>query len=118
MPLSKGQLLHDRYRIDALLAQGGMGAVYDGFDTRLNVRCAIKENLLFTEASTRQFEREAKMLAALRHPNLPRVTDHFIVPGQGQYLVMDFIEGEDLNQRLKRLGPNPKPTFCAGPTTC
>ncbi len=108
MPLSKGQLLHDRYRIDALLAQGGMGAVYDGFDTRLNVRCAIKENLLFTEASTRQFEREAKMLAALRHPNLPRVTDHFIVPGQGQYLVMDFIEGEDLNQRLKRLGPQPE----------
>lgn len=105
MPLTKGQILYDRYRIDALLAQGGMGAVYDAFDTRLNVRCAIKENLLFTEASTRQFEREARMLAALRHPNLPRVTDHFLVAGQGQYLVMDFIEGEDLNQRLKRRGP-------------
>ncbi|MBM4425043.1 MAG: serine/threonine protein kinase [Chloroflexi bacterium] len=108
MSLKPGQLLNDRYRIDALLAQGGMSAVYDAFDTRLNVRCAIKENLLFTEASTRQFEREAKMLAALRHLNLPRVTDHFIVAGQGQYLVMDFIEGEDLNQRLKRLGPLPE----------
>jgi len=108
VPLTKGQLLYDRYRIDALLAQGGMGAVYDGFDTRLNVRCAIKENLLFTEASTRQFEREAKILAALRHPNLPRVTDHFLISGQGQYLVMDFVEGEDLNQRLKRLGPQPE----------
>src|SRR3990172_8981239 len=98
MPLSPGQLVLDRYRIDALLAQGGMGAVYDAFDTRLNIRCAIKENQLVTEAALRQFEREAQLLAKLRHPHLPRVTDHFLIPGQGQYLVMDFVEGEDLGQ--------------------
>ncbi len=108
MPLSPGQLLLDRYRIDGRIAQGGMGAMYDAFDARLNIRCAIKENQLVTEAALRQFEREAQLLARLRHPNLPRVTDHFIVPGQGQYLVMDFVEGEDLGQRLKRLGPLPE----------
>jgi serine/threonine protein kinase len=108
MPLSPGQLLLDRYRIDALIAQGGMGAVYDAFDTRLNIRCAIKENQLGTESALRQFEREAQLLAKLRHPNLPRVTDHFLIPGQGQYLVMDFVEGEDLGRRLKRLGPLPE----------
>lgn len=108
MPLATGVLLNDRYRIDALLGQGGMGAVYDAWDPRLSVRCAIKENLLFTEANQRQFEREAQMLARLHHPHLPRVTDHFLIPGQGQYLVMDFVEGEDLRHRLERLGPLPE----------
>ncbi len=108
MSLSIGQLLHDRYRIDGLLGQGGMGAVYDAWDTRLGVRCAIKENLLFTEANQRQFEREAQLLARLHHTNLPRVTDHFVIPAQGQYLVMDYVEGEDLRQRLERLGPLPE----------
>ncbi len=108
MPLSPGQLLRDRYQINTFLAQGGMGAVYDGYDTSLNIRCAIKENQLGAEEALKQFEREARMLASLRHPNLPRVTDHFVIPGQGQYLVMDFIEGDDLKQRLERLGPLPE----------
>ena len=52
----------------------------------------------------RQFRLEAVILANLRHPNLPRVSDHFVVGDQGQYLVMDFIEGEDLRQRMERAG--------------
>ena len=51
---------------------------------------AVKENFDSGPESQRQFEREAKLLAGLRHPNLPRVGDHFSVPGQGQYLVMDL----------------------------
>jgi Tol biopolymer transport system component/serine/threonine protein kinase len=47
---------------------------------------------------------EAVILANLRHPNLPRVTDHFVIGDQGQYLVMDYIEGEDLRQRMERIG--------------
>jgi len=39
-------------------------------------------------------------LANLNHPNLPRVTDHFYVQGQGQYLVMDYVDGEDLQKKL------------------
>src|SRR5574341_19122 len=108
MSLAPGNILLGRYRIKSLLGQGGMGAVYDAEDTNLNIRCAIKENQLFTDAAIRQFEREAKLLATLRHPNLPRVTDHFVIPGQGQYLVMDFVDGEDLAEMLKRHGPLPE----------
>ena len=49
-----------------------------------------------------QFKREATVLANLSHPNLPRVIDHFIIPNQGQYLVMDFVEGDDLESVLKK----------------
>lgn len=108
MPLLPAQLLHNRYRIDKLLGQGGMGAVYDAWDNNLGVRCAVKENLNFTDASQRQFEREARLLATLHHQHLPNVFDHFIIPGQGQYLVMRYVEGEDLSQRLARLGPMPE----------
>lgn len=108
MAIAIGHTLHDRYRIDALLGQGGMGAVYDAWDLRLGIRCAVKENLLGTDAAQSQFEREARLLATLRHPNLPRVSDHFVIPGQGQYLVMDFVEGEDLKHRLENFGALPE----------
>ncbi len=101
MPLSTGQLLHhDRYRIVSLLGQGGMGAVYRAWDTTLNIPVAIKENLDASAEAQRQFGNEAGMLARLSHPNLTRVTDYFFLPGQGQYLVMDFIQGEDLQTKL------------------
>jgi serine/threonine protein kinase len=108
MPLEPGQKLTDRYRIDALLGQGGMGAVYRGTDLRFNAPVAIKENHLGTPESQRQFSREAHLLFQLRHPNLPRVTDHFTIPNQGQYLIMDYIDGPDLNQILERHGPIPQ----------
>lgn len=85
-----------------------MGAVYRAFDINLGVAVAVKENLFTTEEYARQFRREATILASLRHPNLPRVTDHFVIEGEGQYLVMDFIEGEDLRQRLERHGSVPE----------
>lgn len=96
MPLSVGQILNNRYRIAKLIGQGGFGAVYRAWDTSLNQPCAVKENLDTSAEAQRQFYREATLLAGLRHPNLPRVTDHFLIPGQGQYLVMDFIEGQSL----------------------
>jgi Tol biopolymer transport system component/serine/threonine protein kinase len=83
-----------------------MGAVYRAFDINLGVSVAVKENLFTTQEYARQFRREATILASLRHPNLPRVTDHFVIEGEGQYLVMDFIKGEDLRQRLEREGPH------------
>ena len=104
MSLKPGETLHDRYHIDSILGQGGMGAVYVAKDKSLNVQVAVKENLFTTKEYARQFEREARILASLRHPNLPRVTDHFVIPGQGQYLVMDFIEGQDLRERIEDKG--------------
>lgn len=109
MPLAAGQILQKRYLIDQLLGRGGFGAVYKAFDTSLQKYCAVKENSDISEAAQRQFHREAVILARLRHPNLPGVIDHFIVPDQGQYLVMDYIAGEDLQEKLDRAaGPLPE----------
>ena len=104
MTLERGTLLHKRYRIVEILGQGGMGSVYRAVDENLGVDVALKENLFTTDEYARQFRLEAVILANLRHPNLPRVSDHFVVGDQGQYLVMDFIDGEDLRQRMERMG--------------
>ena len=108
MLLERGSLLNNRYRIIEILGQGGMGSVYRAVDENLGVDVAVKDNLFVTEEYARQFRREAIILATLRHPNLPRVTDHFVIDGQGQYLVMDYIEGEDLRQRMDRVGVIPE----------
>ena len=104
MTLERGTLLHKRYRIVEILGQGGMGSVYRAVDENLGVDIALKENLFTTDEYARQFRLEAVILANLRHPNLPRVSDHFVLGEQGQYLVMDFIDGEDLRQRMERSG--------------
>jgi len=104
MPLSPGETLQNRYRIVKLLGQGGFGAVYRAWDLNLQRPCAIKENLETGLESKEQFEREARMLSNLTHPHLPRVTDYFMISGLGQYLVMDFIEGEDLQEELEQAG--------------
>ena len=100
MTIERDSLLINRYRILEILGQGGMGSIYRAEDENLGVQVAVKENLFTSEEYARQFRREAVILANLRHPNLPRVTDHFVIDGQGQYLVMDFIEGEDLRARI------------------
>jgi serine/threonine protein kinase len=108
MTLKVKTLLNNRYRIEEVLGQGGMGAVYRAKDENLGVQVAVKENLFTSDEYTRQFTREATILATLRHTNLPRVFDHFEITGQGQYLVMDYIEGEDLRQRMDRSGMLPE----------
>jgi serine/threonine protein kinase len=109
MTLETGSVLNNRYRMVKQLGKGGFGAVYRAWDTSLEKPCAIKENLGTTDEAQRQFRREATILANVVHPNLPRVTDHFIIPGQGQYLVMDYVEGEDLQSMLEHTG-GPLPT--------
>jgi serine/threonine protein kinase len=103
MSLSTGQILHNRYRIVKLLGMGGFGAVYRAWDTTFSIPCAVKENLDISPGAQRQFMREAKMLRTLKHPNLPLVTDYFVIPEQGQYLVMDYVEGEDLFTKLEEV---------------
>ncbi len=104
MAFATGFVLNHRYRIVKLLAQGGFGAIYRAWDLSLNRACAVKENLDTSSQAQQQFEREAKILANLNHPNLARVTDYFFVPGQGQYLVMDYVAGEDLQEMLDQAG--------------
>jgi serine/threonine protein kinase len=100
--LAQGHVLNNRYRIVKQIGQGGFGSVYRAWDVTLNRACAIKENTDFTESTQRQFEREAKVLASLRHPNLVKVLDFIQIPGKAQYLVMEYVDGEDLECLLQR----------------
>ena len=102
MPIAPGQVVNGRYQIIRRLGQGGFGAVYLAHDLNLDRPCALKENLETSSEVMRQFMREAQLLANLSHPNLPRVIDYFVLPGEGQYLVMDYVEGEDLQEMLDR----------------
>jgi serine/threonine protein kinase/6-phosphogluconolactonase (cycloisomerase 2 family) len=104
VPLETGQILNNRYRIVKRLNQGGFGTIYRAWDLNLKGPCALKESAMTTDASYEQFAREAALLHSLRHSNLPRVIDHFVVPGQGHYLVMEYIEGEDLQEKLEKAG--------------
>lgn len=100
MPLTPGQVLNNRYRIVNLLGQDGMGSVYKVWDLNLKRPRALKENFDSSADAQQQFMREAQILADLTHPNLPEVIDQFIIPGQGQYLVMQYVEGRDLQEML------------------
>jgi len=105
MPLAVGQIIQGRYRVQTLLAQGGFGAVYRALDLNINFPVAIKEHLDARAETQQQFAREAALLVRLRHPSLPRVTDTFFIPQHGRYLVMDFVQGQDLQALLDRHGP-------------
>jgi hypothetical protein len=84
-----------------------MGAVYEALDQRLDTTVALKETLFDDERLRKQFEREARLLARLHHPALPRVSDHFS-ERDGQFLVMQFIAGDDLAEMMVRKnGPFP-----------
>ena len=105
--LTPETILQGRYRIVRQLGQGGMGAVYEAIDQRLDTTVALKETLFADERLRKQFEREARLLARLHHPALPRVSDHFS-EGDGQFLVMQFIPGDDLAEMMARKrGPFP-----------
>ena len=105
--LTPDTILHGRYRIVRLLAQGGMGAVYEAIDQRLRSTVALKQTLVTGEEFSRAFEHEAQLLANLRHPALTKMIDHFIEP-EGQFLVMEFIPGDDLATiQTQRGGPFP-----------
>jgi hypothetical protein len=84
-----------------------MGAVYEAVDERLDKTVALKETLFTEERLRKQFEREARLLARLHHPALPGVSDHF-AEGEGEFLVMQYIAGDDLSSMIEhRRGPFP-----------
>jgi len=107
--LKNGMVLKNRYEIKRLINAGGMGSVYEISDReKNNTSCALKEMLPYSEVSPdnrdymiRRFKTEAEILHKLRHPNLPAVTDYFI-ENENYYLVMDYIDGEDLKSVIDR----------------
>ena len=110
-----GTLIDNRYRVERLLGQGGMSNIYVCQDTRLGgAQHAVKEmtarysNPEEQAAALNHFHREANLLARLRHPSLPTVSDYFQFQGR-YYLVMEYVKGEDLGRMLSRVaGPLPE----------
>lgn len=100
-PIAPNTLIQNRYLIVHLIGKGGMGEVYLAVDQRLGSAIALKRTFFSDDATLgHAFEREARTLARLRHPVLPKVSDHFTEAGT-QYLVMEHISGEDIAKRLE-----------------
>lgn len=106
--LGRGTVLAQRYKVEKLLGWGGFGAVYLAQDLRFQQRkVAVKEN--HDLSVLHSFLKEAELLANLQHPNLPRVSDFFqdqppTIPYPRAYMVMDYIAGESLGERIERKG--------------
>ncbi len=107
VPIKTGTVLRNRYQVQNIIGQGGMGSIYLAEDLRLEGRlCAVKEveydralpEEMLNEARD-QFQREATVLARLDHPNLPKVSDFFSIKAR-DYLVMDYVPGKDLRQLM------------------
>lgn len=106
--LAADTVLQDRYRVVRQLGRGGMGAVYEAVDERLGITVALKETFSSEASMRKQFELEARLLASMQHPALPRVSDHF-VEGDRAFLVMQFIAGVDLAKIIaQQPGPFPR----------
>ncbi|REJ77976.1 MAG: serine/threonine protein kinase [Acidobacteria bacterium] len=99
--LQTGQVLQERYRVERQIGQGGMGSVYLATDERFNSTVAIKETLIADDNFRKALMREARLLNSLKHVALPKVSDHF-VEDNGQYIVMEYISGEDLHEMMER----------------
>ncbi len=124
-----GALLEQRYRVDALLARGGMSAVYRGLDTRLDRRVAIKvmdERFADDRNFVDRFEREARSAAKIHHPNVVAVHDQGVdrtvksdprwrsaSKGDLVYLVMELVDGGTLRDLISERGPLDTPLTLA-----
>ena len=108
-----GMTIEGKYRVDALIGRGGMGAVYRARDLRLDRDVAVKvvrgELVASAEARDR-FQREAQLVARLQHPAIVTVFDYGTLPDGAAYLVMEYVRGEDLRARLSRKARSRRPT--------
>ncbi len=108
--LRQGELFDGTYRLIRLLGEGSMGAVYEATHARLAGRYALKLLLLKPTVGSQAialFDREARITSLLQHPNIVQVIDHNTTSGGTEYLVMEYLAGESLAQRLLRKGPLP-----------
>ncbi len=115
MPLKPGDILANHYRIEAEIGRGAYGRVYRGRDTRLDRPIAIKElakgvdelgSSIFSDY-VRRFEREARVQAGFNHPNIAHVYELIQGGDDQRYLVMEYVDGENLRDALKHRGQLP-----------
>src|SRR3954449_893566 len=95
-----------RYRLDELLGRGGMSEVWAATDTELGRRVALK--LLAPDADTARFEREARAVASLAHPNVTQLYDYGEDGGR-PYMVLEYVAGGTLEERLAGTKGKPLP---------
>jgi serine/threonine-protein kinase len=111
--LPPGTVLDGTYRLTRMLGQGAMGTVYEGHHTGAGKRVAVKimhrELLAYPELAAR-FRREAKVTSELNHPHVVSVFGFGTTPAGQPYIVMEFLDGEDLQTRLERVGALPPET--------
>ena len=99
-----GKKLDGRYLIESLIGVGGMANVYKGRDVRTGNQIAVKvlkEEFLDNEELVRRFKNESKAISILNHPNIVKVYD-VSVTDQLQYIVMEYIDGDNLEQLIKK----------------
>ena len=111
-----GAVLGGAYEVTRLIGEGGMGAVYEAIQLRLNKRVAIKvmaKELASSAEALARFRREAEVTSRLGHPHLVNVMDFGTTDSGEPYLVMEYLDGEDLDHRIKRLGRLPLETAVA-----
>ena len=107
MSLQVGEIVDNKYRIIRVLGQGGMGAVYEGENTRIHRRVAIK--ILHASVATKadivqRFEREAQAAGRIGSEHIVEVLDLGNLPTGERFMVMEFLDGESLGDRIKRKG--------------
>jgi hypothetical protein len=101
------RIVDGKYRLDRLIGRGGMGAVYEAQDLRLARQVALKilpGRAFGDQAALRRFDREARVCAALSHPNITTIFDYGGLGGGGAYLVMERLHGDTLRAALQRSG--------------
>jgi hypothetical protein len=107
MSLEVGQLVDNKYRIVRLIGEGGMGAVFEGENVRINRKVAIKVlHAAFTGNAEvmQRFEREAQAAGRIGNDHILEVLDLGILPDGDRFIIMEFLDGEPLSSRIKHRG--------------
>jgi serine/threonine-protein kinase len=105
--LSTGEIIDGKYRIVRMIGEGGMGAVYEGENTRIHRRVAIKvlhSGVAEQSEAVARFEREAQAAGRIGSEHIVEVLDLGTLPNGERYMVMEFLDGESLGQRIKTRG--------------
>ncbi|MBM4363955.1 MAG: serine/threonine protein kinase, partial [Deltaproteobacteria bacterium] len=107
MSLQLGQVLDGKYRIVRVIGEGGMGAVYEGENTRIRRRVAIKllhAGVASNTEMVQRFEREAQVAGTVGNDHILEILDLGSLPSGERYMVMEFLDGETLTDRIQSLG--------------
>jgi len=99
-----GDVIAERFEIEALAATGGMGQIFRARDRKSGELVAVKVLLDDLSGQDPRFQHESRALLELSHPNIVQYVAHGVTPSHEAYLAMEWLDGEDLSRRLERAG--------------